>query len=99
MYAGYQLNKNYIASSLCENREKPKLDCNGKCFLMKKIKQAEEKEKSEEKQFKKNTFNEAFINFQITFNKLYIKYINPVYYNPTFSYPQKSNSIFQPPQV
>ena len=47
VYAGFELNRNYIAAKLCENRNKPWLHCNGKCYFMKKIKQAEEKEKND----------------------------------------------------
>lgn len=36
----YNLNKEYIASVLCENRDKPQLACNGKCYLDKKIKES-----------------------------------------------------------
>lgn len=59
IYAGFELNKNYIASKLCENRDKPWLHCNGKCFFMKKIKQAQEREKNDERQSQKNLFQEA----------------------------------------
>ena len=41
MLAWYSINKKYIASTLCINRYKPQLKCNGKCFLAKKIKEAE----------------------------------------------------------
>lgn len=30
----YALNKDYIAEVLCINREKPEMDCDGKCYLM-----------------------------------------------------------------
>ncbi|AOW20242.1 hypothetical protein [Urechidicola croceus] len=33
----YNMNKEYIVSALCENRNKPELACNGKCYLDKKI--------------------------------------------------------------
>ncbi|WP_428329958.1 hypothetical protein [Mucilaginibacter sp.] len=59
IYAGFELNRNYIATKLCENRNKPWLHCNGKCYFMKKIKQAEEKERSDERQSQKNLFQEA----------------------------------------
>src|SRR5476651_2346896 len=59
IYAGFELNRNYIATKLCENRDKPWLHCNGKCYFMKKIKQAEDKEKNEERQSQKNLFQEA----------------------------------------
>ena len=33
----YYANKDYIAKNLCENRSKPSLHCNGKCYLKKKL--------------------------------------------------------------
>lgn len=33
----YHVNKEYIANVLCENRERPQLACNGKCYLSKKV--------------------------------------------------------------
>jgi len=40
----FKLNQGYIAKNLCENRFRPKLNCNGNCVLMKKIKQQEKDE-------------------------------------------------------
>jgi len=37
----YQINKDYIAKNLCENRDKPKMKCCGKCYLRKQLKKAE----------------------------------------------------------
>jgi hypothetical protein len=34
----YHVNYDYIVSALCENRNKPYLACNGKCYLEKQIK-------------------------------------------------------------
>lgn len=31
----FNINKEYIAATLCENRAKPKLNCRGKCYLKK----------------------------------------------------------------
>lgn len=42
----FQLNKNFIAKNLCENRSKPKMQCNGKCKLGKKL--AEENSNNEQ---------------------------------------------------
>ena len=36
--AVYQLNKDYIATELCENRFIPESDCQGKCHLRKELK-------------------------------------------------------------
>jgi len=33
----YYANYDYIANVLCENRDKPYLECNGKCYLEKQI--------------------------------------------------------------
>jgi hypothetical protein len=45
MCAYYQINKQMIADKLCINKDKPEMHCNGKCFLSKQLKKAEENEK------------------------------------------------------
>ncbi len=50
VYAGFEMNHKYIAENLCINRDKPWLHCNGKCYFMRKIKQAEENQKKQEAQ-------------------------------------------------
>jgi hypothetical protein len=42
--AYYRVNQDYIAKNLCENRDKPKMNCNGQCYLVKQLIAAEEKE-------------------------------------------------------
>ncbi len=45
--ANYLVNQDYIAEFLCINKDKPELECNGKCYLKKQLKEAsEEKEKN-----------------------------------------------------
>jgi hypothetical protein len=39
LVAVYSLNKDYIASTLCENKEKPAMSCEGKCYLKKQLEQ------------------------------------------------------------
>lgn len=58
--AEFKLNQKYIATTLCENRDKPQLHCNGKCYFMKKIKQAQDKEKSDDAQSQKNMVQQVF---------------------------------------
>jgi hypothetical protein len=41
IHAGYSINKEYISKVLCINKERPKMECSGKCFLSKKLKQQE----------------------------------------------------------
>lgn len=38
----YQLNKTYIANQWCVNKDRPALKCEGKCYLGKQLKKAEE---------------------------------------------------------
>lgn len=57
---GFDLNRKYIAVHLCENRSRPSLHCDGKCYFMKKIRQAEENEK---KQGTKDTLDQLGVTF------------------------------------
>jgi len=99
IYAGFELNKKYIATNLCENRDKPWLHCNGKCYFMKKIKQAEEKEKSEENQTQKNHLQENFFEnaAAVKFHTHLLQLINTPYKAPIPT--QLNKSIFRPPQI
>lgn len=36
-HANYWMNRDYISSVLCENKDNPELDCEGKCHLVKEI--------------------------------------------------------------
>ena len=40
--ARWWLNREYVAQVLCINRDKPQMQCNGKCHLAKQLKAAEE---------------------------------------------------------
>jgi hypothetical protein len=44
VFIGFSLNQRYISTVICENKSRPEMHCNGKCYLMKKLKQAEENE-------------------------------------------------------
>ena len=41
----YQLRKEYIIEFLCINRDKPELQCEGKCHLKKELKKSEQSDK------------------------------------------------------
>jgi hypothetical protein len=99
VYAGFELNKNYIAARLCENRNKPWMHCNGKCYFMKKIKQAEDKQNSENRQAQKNLFQEAFYSRPavIKFHSVLLSVIAAPNYR--IKLPEQSRSVFQPPRV
>ena len=42
IYMSFWLNQNFIAQHLCENRDKPELNCHGTCHLKKEIKKDEQ---------------------------------------------------------
>jgi hypothetical protein len=44
----FNLNREYIAKNLCENRYRPQLNCKGNCVLMKKMKQEEKQEQDKQ---------------------------------------------------
>jgi hypothetical protein len=43
-YLTYQINYEYISSVLCINKEKPEVECHGKCHLTKELKKVAEEE-------------------------------------------------------
>lgn len=99
IYAGFDLNQKYIAEQLCVNKDKPEMHCNGKCYLAKKIKQAEEKEKSLEQQSQKNRFQEALITSKLKIYYPLIAITNRIIIERSSDLPKHSSSIFHPPKV
>jgi len=98
VYLGFEANKKYIAKELCENKNKPQLNCNGKCYLMKKLKQAQDKEQKQEQQSQKSQVQDAVVNKPLVFKQYAFAEIN---FHIPFStgMPQSiKNSIFHPPQ-
>ncbi|GGF45557.1 hypothetical protein GCM10011339_37550 [Echinicola rosea] len=43
----YVLNKEYIAENLCINRDKPEMNCDGKCFLAEKLQEAQDQKEQQ----------------------------------------------------
>lgn len=99
IFAGFEMNKAVIASTLCENRDKPWMHCNGHCYLLKKIKQAEEKEKSEERQTGKSLFQEGIVTNHFSFK--FTPQILSVIKVPEkgINLPPYSALVFQPPKI
>ncbi|HTE00384.1 MAG TPA: hypothetical protein VK668_13920 [Mucilaginibacter sp.] len=99
IFAGFELNKSYIATKLCENRNRPWMHCNGKCYLMKKIKQAEDKQNNAERESQKNLVQESYCE-AIPEVKFYTQLLQVIAIpNNRIELPQGHNAIFQPPQL
>lgn len=99
IYAGFAVNKKYIAEKLCVNRGKPVLKCNGKCYLAKKIKLAEEKDKKEERQSQKQPFQEAIITKKPGLSPTFSVDLELRFGDPVYQVAQISTAIFHPPRV
>ncbi|HUQ97312.1 MAG TPA: hypothetical protein VM010_06580 [Chitinophagaceae bacterium] len=96
----YQLNKNYIAKNLCINKAKPKLHCNGKCQLSKKIAE-EEKAKTSGTTAPKQAGNLVFYKAEIQpflFSCNTVCQAWPGFYQLT-PYVSPHTTIFHPPSV
>ncbi len=100
--AYFNINRNYIARVLCENRDRPQLNCNGKCYLAKKLKQQQDKKDKETTERVSNMpvahlFHLVMNRFSFlpkTFNakkQCLFFYHLPVYISPLFG-------ILRPPQ-
>lgn len=97
--AAFAMNQHYIAQNLCENRGMPQLNCDGQCYLAKKLKQAADKESQQEKETVQLNFHPPFITEQTA----WIAYAGTVERNeplldqplllPSFAF-----SIFHPPR-
>lgn len=99
VWVGSKLNQDYITKTLCVNRFKPSLHCNGKCYFMRKIKEVEQKEKSAESQLQKYKFQEAIFNANndLRFYSRVLLVIKPSAQNPVL--PLITIPIFQPPPL
>ena len=72
----YAFNYDYISKVLCINKDKPELNCNGKCYLMSKL--AEESKSKED--------NNKSIPLEHSFSLLFFEEIQEMYSPLHFSY-------------
>lgn len=100
-YVEYILNQDYIAEFLCINKDKPKLQCNGKCHLVKQIEKQQEEEPISSLRISLENYPIGFVNickiapFKI-FNNLKKSIID--FYFELYHFDYNHNS-FQPPEL
>lgn len=93
----YSVNIEYIIKELCENKDKPELNCKGKCFLKKKMAQADESEKKTNEIFKQVEFPAFIPNTTLTLSLKSIELENRyALVNNLYNY-QNYIRIFHPP--
>ena len=95
----YEWNKEYIAQNLCDNRNRPQLNCEGKCELAKKMVEEEKGPSSQNPnpklKFQELIFASESLNMPINLSTgalsaLFDVYLLKLYPAPVFS-------IFHPP--
>ena len=101
-YSAFEVNQKFIAENLCVNKSRPWLHCNGHCYFMKKIRQAEENEKKEAAKDNLNRLEVSFFQepFQFTFPVPVILESGARSY-PKYTYHYSSHyldAIFRPPK-
>jgi hypothetical protein len=96
--ANYYLNTAAFAKN-CENKDKPRLNCNGKCQMMKKLKAHEKKEQQDPGQ--KSTYKSITISSKSFFAAIEASSIvSPVFYSNIYSVApvDRNSDIFHPPK-
>jgi hypothetical protein len=97
----YQLNKDFISNNLCENRNKPKCHCCGKCYLKKQLAKTDKEQGTnntsqndrDEVLFFAEQKNNEVVRHWIAIKKEYT--LN----RTSFTLQNLYGSIFHPPQV
>ncbi len=95
----YSLNRNFIASSLCENKSKTEMHCAGKCYLNKQLGKANENQNGrDQKGSVKILLNDFFEPFNeiVSGNHFTVSIIKPPYSVQVIN-PAYTTAIFHPP--
>lgn len=96
IFLDFAVNKNYIATTLCENRNKPSCCCHGTCFLKKQLQKEEGKNAQN---FSKDRF-EATLFFESNEQNLFSDFKVKKIYNTRYcikKYSTLLSSVFHPP--
>jgi len=101
--AYYQVNKDYIARVLCENRDKPQLHCDGQCYLAKQLKAQQDRQDKETTERVQNTpIMQLFCQTNLPFQ---FRQIGPLWQSVEFfsyhfpAYIAPVAGLFRPPQI
>ncbi|QQL51595.1 hypothetical protein GO620_015715 [Mucilaginibacter ginkgonis] len=103
VYAGFELNQKYIAEKLCINKNRPWLHCNGRCYFIKKIKQAEEEDRKQSAKDNLNRLEVSFFQQPIIIGFIQPKIISQAHQHfAAYTYLYTNHyldSIFRPPKA
>ena len=103
IFIEFKINQDFIAEVLCINKDKPMLNCNGKCFLAQKLKKAEEQEKKQTPANKKERLelvyyqNKSSVDCTI-YSDLFVSKLNTAHVNKFYEF-RFIADIFHPPKL
>lgn len=100
--ADYQINKEYIATVLCVNKNKPKMHCNGKCHLKNELNKAEKQENSPANPVNEKKEIQLFSGLNINFELINTVIFNSNKLKSDYSFHMSDKhlaSVFHPPQA
>lgn len=97
----FKINQDFIAEVFCINREKPMSTCNGKCYLSKQLKKAEEQEEKQAPNSNKERLEVIYYYSVSSFNFLFYtdcfaSKLKPAWVDKFYSSGYIAN-IFRPP--
>lgn len=96
----YYTHKDYIAAHLCENRDKPKMKCCGKCYLRKQLNKDErnDKQRTEKNETVVTLFCQQTPSFKLSQQYFFIDKAFTIRYTNDYRYNHLVR-IFHPPTV
>lgn len=100
VYTQFKLDQDFIAKVLCINKEKPDLQCEGKCFLMQKLQENHDDDSqdfptlSDERQT-----IEGYMTDLPELKSTGLEYASGVNYVPAFSFQSVAFDFFHPPET
>ena len=96
----YKWNKDYIVKNLCVNKARPKMHCNGKCQMMKRLAEEEKQNSEENSTSSKSKIQDVVFSNEIFKPQLPLLIKLKTVYNeerPLSKYSSPAGSIFHPP--
>ncbi|WP_353723083.1 hypothetical protein [Dyadobacter sp. 676] len=105
LYLDYEIRREYIAANFCENKNRPQMHCNGKCYLAKRIASLDEQEKRQaEKNYLSRLIDQAMdqrVDFFFTRQPVTVGLLPRTGFPITSSFTPRiaADDIFHPPLV
>lgn len=99
----YVINYDYIVSKLCENKSKPEIMCNGKCYLSKELARSSQTTSKTESTKIVTNILDSFVD-QETFNFNLFQFsrlgsFEKVFFQPQFYSSSFTVKVFHPPLI